>query len=180
MACFQAFDKHESGSILWRQFLMENVPQGDVVIRRLKWIFKLLDRSGTNCLQGSVILQILIYLVNIYSIYEKQYPQLEEIIQTFCELYILEGLDPRWIKDTPTLCLLFESGLPLAWVWRGRRLCSRRWTGTMTATSRRRSGWPPASRTRTCAPSSPPTPARRTGARYPISSSLFLLFLLHT
>ena len=116
----------------------------------------------------------------IYSIYEKQYPQLEEIIQTFCELYILEGLDPRWIKDTPTLCLLFESGLPLAWVWRGRRLCSRRWTGTMTATSRRRSGWPPASRTRTCAPSSPPTPARRTGARYPISSSLFLLFLLHT
>ena len=95
MACSQAFDKHESGSILWRQFLMENVPQGDVVIRRLKWIFKLLDRSGTNCLQGSIILQILIYLVNIYSIYEKQYPQLEEIIQTFCELYILEGLDPR-------------------------------------------------------------------------------------
>ena len=95
MTNFEAFDKHESGSILWRQFLMENVPQGDVVIRRLKWIFKLLDRSGTNCLQGSVILQILIYLVNIYSVYEKQYPQLEEIIQTFCELYILEGLDPR-------------------------------------------------------------------------------------
>ena len=47
-----AFDKHMSGSIVWRQFEMaENSSKSDLVTRRLKWIFKLLNRSGSDFLQ---------------------------------------------------------------------------------------------------------------------------------
>ena len=47
-----AFDKHMSGSIVWRQFEMtENSSKSELITRRLKWIFKLLNRSGSDFLQ---------------------------------------------------------------------------------------------------------------------------------
>ena len=47
-----AFDKNMSGNIVWRQFEMaENSSKSDLVTRRLKWIFKLLNRSGSDFLQ---------------------------------------------------------------------------------------------------------------------------------
>ena len=67
----------------------------DLVIRRLKWIFKLLDRSGTNTLQVVSISRKVHFV--------KLKVKLGEIIQTFSELYMLEGLDTRYSWKKPII-----------------------------------------------------------------------------
>ena len=66
-----AFDTNQTGSIVWRQFMTENVSEVELKTRKLKWIFRLLDRDVDGIIQ------------------------LREIIQTFGHFYIIEDLDPR-------------------------------------------------------------------------------------
>lgn len=69
-----AFDTNQTGTIVWRQFMtddMADVTEVELRTRKLKWIFRLLDRDGDGIIQ------------------------LKEIIQTFGHFYIIEDLDPR-------------------------------------------------------------------------------------
>ena len=68
-----AFDTNQTGTIVWRQFMTDDVTDVDLKTRKLKWIFRLLDRDGDSIIQ------------------------LKEIIQTFAHFYIIEDIDPRYL-----------------------------------------------------------------------------------